>query len=365
MKEIIDKLIRSKHGIIYGDDNNLCNDKIINKYFNITGRKLKQHYICLLKEYLNDDLLFKEMLEKYKPKIFFFKSEVYFEPCSDCNLNCFNDLSDNFISAASMFIIQIDNFGDIFNKQDKKHLATTFFNGFYIHNGIWCHNFEEIHRLIIDFVLSFLSKSLFNNKPLDNIKELYEIKDFLDETLIRMKNISRPLKDEDYSDYVIIKNFIDSKIEYYEKIYTIEKEINVPLDKDKEKADEVTNLIYKTKIDIILQGLNEYGFSELKSLTNINVKDLVNHIFTEKVPYQIAYLFFLNFHEKLYKMYFNSYNEVHIKLAEIINSSERSVRGNINGLRNRQSTDRHRYTAYLHLEKVEEHFALLKKGRTP
>jgi hypothetical protein len=51
---------------------------------------------------------------------------------------------------------------------------------------------------------------------------------------------------------------------------------------------------------------------------------------------------------------------MHKIIAKILETEVRSVRGNINGLKNEKSTDRRRYTAYIHTNNVIKHYQSLK-----
>ena len=115
-----------------------------------------------------------------------------------------------------------------------------------------------------------------------------------------------------------------------------------------------------TNVSSILLELNKYGFSDLEKLTRINVKELVNHIFGKKTPFQIAYLYYLGFVKHLDDNYCETHTELHTLLATILNINSRAVRGNVNGLRNEKSKDRNRYTAHKHLEEVEKHYEKVK-----
>jgi hypothetical protein len=88
---------------------------------------------------------------------------------------------------------------------------------------------------------------------------------------------------------------------------------------------------------------------------------LVKHIFSDtKLPYQIAYLWHLNFIEKIAAEHCDSKKDLHELLGKIIGADERAIRGNVNGLDQEKSADRIRYTAYLHVEKVKIHYQNIK-----
>lgn len=115
-----------------------------------------------------------------------------------------------------------------------------------------------------------------------------------------------------------------------------------------------------TKAQILENKLNQYNFDSLDKVTENNKTSLINKIANSDLPMQIAYLDYLGFINHLNNNHSSSGVALHKLIADILKTTERAVRGNINGIRNIKSTDRKRYTAYQHQENVEKHYATLK-----
>ncbi|APG65089.1 hypothetical protein LPB136_06890 [Tenacibaculum todarodis] len=358
--EKINIIIRNKFGSIEEGDGNLSEIEIIDKYLNFTDIKVEKHHICLLRDYMDNDILFEEKLKLFSPEIPLFKKEIEHDSCIDCELNCFSNLNYNLDSSTLFFIMQIHNMEGVLSKQDKKKLSLEFFNQFYVLNGIWCYNPNRVGKLIKDYYLEFLNKSFYNRNAIENLKDLYLSKDILLNVSERFKNMS---EEENFAEGDFLIRFINNKIEYYEKMYAIEKELKKPSLSVDENSDagNFNEKTKKKKSEIVLERINEYGFSELEMLKDVNVVSLIEHIFIKtKLPYQIAYLWHLGFVDKIDAEQCNSQKELHKLLGRIIDADERAVRGNVNGIKQEKSTDRKRYTAYKHIEKVKKHYQTLK-----
>ncbi len=114
-----------------------------------------------------------------------------------------------------------------------------------------------------------------------------------------------------------------------------------------------------TKTQKLEIQFNKYNFDNLEKVNNHNKTHLINKIANNSLPFQIAYLDYLGFINYLYDNYCDSFVALHKLIAEILNTTERAVRGNINGIKNEKSVDRKRYTAYQHIEKVKQHYTTL------
>jgi len=103
-------------------------------------------------------------------------------------------------------------------------------------------------------------------------------------------------------------------------------------------------------------NLNKYNFNDLEKVKNKNENQIIDLIQKNQIPFQIAFLDYLGFIKNLRNNFCESVTqkELHKLLAKILDTNERAIKGNINGLRSEKSTDRKRYTAYLHTEKVEK-----------
>lgn len=182
---------------------------------------------------------------------------------------------------------------------------------------------NDAEKISIDLII--------NNRKL----ELYE--------LSKMQNNSK-------TEYIkILKKWFKSEKNFIEEIAPFT---------NKQIAPKVKSEL--TKAQILENKLNQYNFDSLEKVTGNNKTDLINKISNNSLPFQIAYIDYLGFISYLNDNHCNSNVALHKLIAEILNTTERAVRGNINGIRNIKSVDRKRYTAYKHQEKVKEHYLTLK-----
>jgi hypothetical protein len=110
--------------------------------------------------------------------------------------------------------------------------------------------------------------------------------------------------------------------------------------------------------------LKEYGFFELpkiKELTKENKKKLVQFIKENDIPYIIAMFEYLEFIKHLLNKYFQTKKELNNELSDVFNTTDRTIKGNINCL-NKISKERlnNRYNAYKYLEMVANDYNKLK-----
>ncbi len=113
-------------------------------------------------------------------------------------------------------------------------------------------------------------------------------------------------------------------------------------------------------------ALGNYGFFDLPkiiALTDVNQHQLVASIAGNPVPYKIAMFNYLGFLKHLEKNYFHVKYQLHDKLAEIIDSSGRIVRGNINSLMDQSQEDKTRFKSWKYIDTVENDYK--DKMRTP
>ncbi|WP_343329294.1 hypothetical protein [Polaribacter staleyi] len=222
--EKLNILIRNRYGSLEFGDENLSKDEIINKYLNYTDEKVEKNHVCLLREYVDDDTLFKEKLKLLEPKLSFFKVELSEDTCVECRLDCFSNLSNNVYSSISMFIIEVHNMGFCLSKRDRKQLSIEFLNQFYILNNVWCSSFERITKLFFDYYLVCLSEGFKGRTSLENLKDLYDAKDLLFDLKIRISNLGEIESLEEDSFFNVLNKFFNNKIEYFKEIKALEKE---------------------------------------------------------------------------------------------------------------------------------------------
>lgn len=119
----------------------------------------------------------------------------------------------------------------------------------------------------------------------------------------------------------------------------------------------------ETKSEQLKEQLAVFGFFELAMVkelqSNVQAR-LVELIGQAGVPYKIAMFDFIGFFSHLDKEHVKTKNELHQKVAKLISSTGRAVKGNINVLNENSKEDRSKYTAHLHKETVKTDYQNLK-----
>tara|TARA_R110001592_G_scaffold119760_1_gene323187 strand:+ start:1455 stop:2531 length:1077 start_codon:yes stop_codon:yes gene_type:complete len=335
----------------------ILNPELLDGYFYSEKEKVK-HHMCLIKDYIEDYSLFITLIELNKVHSDYLITKKVNEPCVGCMLDCANQIHPTFNFACYFIILNIELRGNSVHRQDKNTLIINCLNLFSVKDEILVFDFEKMTRYFKEYDIKKIKSNLLAGKPIDNLDFLNKLSDLINE-----------FDDEIsiFSDEPTVKCSVMRVIENKEKYYNKKIAIDGLREKSKgsnsissENSTPICNL-EKTKPETILKKLNQYGFSELETLKDIDIKSLVEHIFTNtKAPYQIAYLSYLGFIEKIDTEYCDSQKDLHKLLEKIIGVNERAVRGNINGINQKISKDRKRYTAYKHIEKVKEHYQTLK-----
>ncbi|MEI7615629.1 MAG: hypothetical protein WCJ54_02860 [Actinomycetota bacterium] len=120
---------------------------------------------------------------------------------------------------------------------------------------------------------------------------------------------------------------------------------------------EIINLDKESYLRIE-RGLKVYGFYELnliKEITPQKQEKLIQKISESQVPYQIAMLNHLGFIEKM-KNAFDAKEDFYKKLAPILDSVPRTIKGNINVLNPKSNENHDRYTSINFKEDVKNDY---------
>ncbi len=116
----------------------------------------------------------------------------------------------------------------------------------------------------------------------------------------------------------------------------------------------------EAKTQRLKKKLNEYGFFNLKLVTEIDKDKLISLLVESNLPYQIAMLDYLGFLKHLGKEYSCTKAELYKLVSDILNTPERPVKGNILVLNPISKENKKRYTAHLTKEKAENDYYKLK-----
>lgn len=198
--------------------------------------------------------------------------------------------------------------------------------------------------------ISFVLRQNRNIKDEKNLSEL-------DKQYLNMEHgirtICRDIETYLFVNYKIKLSEIDYNKYNISQKYVGSFELSKPTESNATKKEP-----QQEKYEIILSKLNEYKFNELEKVGNLDLK-IVKHICTQSIPYKVAYLDYLGFIKHL-ESYTNKGVEIHKLLAEILDTTNRSIKGNINVLNPRSKENKTRYTAHKHNKNIKEHYQLLK-----
>jgi len=120
--------------------------------------------------------------------------------------------------------------------------------------------------------------------------------------------------------------------------------------------------ILPSKSHILQESFRLNGFFELKKIKELQIDKidiLFDEIYCNDLPFKIAMMDYLGFLKHLSTQYFNTKAELNKFLAKNFNTTDRSVKGNINVLGIYSKEDKERYTAHLFIEKVEKFYQTL------
>jgi hypothetical protein len=127
--------------------------------------------------------------------------------------------------------------------------------------------------------------------------------------------------------------------------------------------ESATPVTTPDKKSLLKAALDKYNFKQVDALKHIpeNTQNNLYEILASiKIPFQIALLHELGFIEFLKKNYVNSDVKLFKKLAEILETNERIVKGNIYVLKPYSNENRNRYTAHQHIAEAKDILAKLK-----
>ena len=128
---------------------------------------------------------------------------------------------------------------------------------------------------------------------------------------------------------------------------------------------KATEVVTKTKSEILIEHLTTHKFLELpkvKVLNNDSKQKLLRLLTDNEMPYCIAMFDYLEFLQFLKKEYFKTKDKLHKGLSEFfqVNKGGRSIKGNINVLLPYSNEDKTRYTAHKYQETVIKDYEKLK-----
>lgn len=321
--------------------------------------KAPSHYII---KYLGSSELFDEIFIKFTHYVHNTLPERIKSSCTYCNGDSENELDKkctgygveanmNLFFATHNFVSVVEHNKHLINKpEDLKELTINFYECFLFNNGRVIFNVDKMTMHCLKTGFRTLSQEFENNQSLETLSNINNTLDKLNNEFLEFK-----MFDEEIPIHLEPQiNFFNNKLSVYKTKHFINQELK------KKIFTEVNNEDIQSKHEKILPKLLQYKFNELEKIKSLDIENLAIHIFNNSLPYQIAYLYYLGFIDSVFKKYCKSQNEMQKILAKILDSDVRSIRGNINGLRSDKSTDRKRYTAYIHTDKVIKHYQAFK-----
>lgn len=141
------------------------------------------------------------------------------------------------------------------------------------------------------------------------------------------------------------------------------KKSNDTQPKEPSAASKPTPIELSGKTLRLKQHLEEYGFFELQKVSCLSEEqreNLVKEISKKGLPYAIAMLEHLDFLKHLHPEHFKTLTKRAEAIAKWFDTSERTVRGNINILSKVSEKAKRRYTAYKYKETVKKDYEKLK-----
>ncbi|MDP1621680.1 MAG: hypothetical protein Q8M08_04995 [Bacteroidales bacterium] len=103
-----------------------------------------------------------------------------------------------------------------------------------------------------------------------------------------------------------------------------------------------------------------YNLKMVKDLTRTSVDTLVGFLRSNDLPYQIAMFDYLGFIKHVEKEFGHSKTGLYKNMADILSTTARSVKGNINVLNSYSKENKQRYTAHLFKEIVKDDYQKVK-----
>ena len=114
--------------------------------------------------------------------------------------------------------------------------------------------------------------------------------------------------------------------------------------------------------------LREYHFFELskvKQLSNSGQDKLIESINTNEVPYNIAMFNYLGFLDFILKQFSETINDRNNIFAEILHTTTRNIKGNINILNANSKENKERFKAYNYIEITQKDYNYLEQREYP
>lgn len=167
-----------------------------------------------------------------------------------------------------------------------------------------------------------------------------------------LDNFSKP-----EMDYIkILKRWLSNERNFFNELTKLNTQV---------KSEAEDGSISESKRDKLNNVLTSHGFYDLplvKSLPVQNRVKLLDLLYNNKLPYQVALLSHLGFIDYLQQHHFSAKFKMYKELSKWFNSDKegRAIKANISTLLKNTTEDKGRYTAHLHIKEVENDYQKLK-----
>lgn len=238
---------------------------------------------------------------------------------------------------------------------------------------------KEIDSLlnpVTDFLNEFLSTDVFLNNIID--------KEISGDEILKLKNIDVPLSKEAIRLHIKRKGFlpitpedvakiqqdlVKYKLEQFDdgtdkKVMSIMQERVVEQLEVHSICESQVESVNPTKSEKLKTRLSEYGFFELdviKKLNKSQIDTLISKLAENDLPYQIAMLYYLDFIRYIWKNHGKLVEDKYKILSYILETGERTTKGNILVLNKNSKEDKTRYTSWNLLEETKADFFKIQK----
>jgi hypothetical protein len=182
----------------------------------------------------------------------------------------------------------------------------------------------------------------------DTKKQLF---DFINEShRLKQTNLLGEYSSTETRYVTILKNWLANEKAYFQEVTAL-------------FTDKSATIIQPTKRSILEKDLAKYNFTNLPfvaALSTSALNSLYDLLAAGQVPYQVALFEDLGFITYIKKEFALSDVKLFKKLAEILDSNERVIKGNIYVLKPYSKENKNRYTAHLHITNVQADLKKLK-----
>jgi len=170
------------------------------------------------------------------------------------------------------------------------------------------------------------------------------------------EDFNRDCEEIDYLCWDLVEYFAHFDNSEEEKKISIKEIANIPI---------IVEDIKPIKSELLFPELMKYRFCDLEkvqALSKDSQSKLVDVISKNSIPYQIAMINYLGFIDYLMSEFFKTKTQLHIELAKLLSTDNRSISGNLSVLNPKSNEDRKRYTAHIYNETVKKDYESIKLG---